>query len=138
MGLVNLDALPGFVEANKRSHDRYASLLSGVSGVRLLAYNPATTPNYHYAVVELEDVITGKRDEIVAALQAENILARKYFWPGCHGMKPYRDLYPHARLMLPNTERVANRVIVLPNGPSVGDEHATIIASVFEALLGRF
>jgi dTDP-4-amino-4,6-dideoxygalactose transaminase len=85
-------------------------------------------------VVELEDAIAHKRDEIVAALQAENILARKYFWPGCHGMKPYRDLFPHARLVLANTERVANRVIVLPNGPSVGDEHAAAIASVVRLL----
>ena len=136
MGIVNLDALPEFVEANKHSHDRYAALFADIAGVRLLAYDPATTPNYHYAVVELEDAMAHKRDEIVAALQAENILARKYFWPGCHGMKPYRELFPHARLVLPNTERVANRVIVLPNGPSVGDEHATAIGSVFEVMLG--
>jgi dTDP-4-amino-4,6-dideoxygalactose transaminase len=134
MGLVNLDALPEFVAANKHSHARYAALLADIPGVHLLAYDPATTPNYHYAVVELEDAIAHKRDEIVAALQAENILARKYFWPGCHGMKPYRELFPHARLVLPNTERVANRVIVLPNGPSVGDEHATTIASVLRML----
>ena len=55
---------------------------------------------------------------IVAALHAENVLARKYFWPGCHGMKPYQELFPHAGLMLRNTERVANRVIVLPSGTS--------------------
>ena len=52
-------------------------------------------------------------------LQAENVLARKYFWPGCHRMEPYRSLYPHARLLLPETERVAARVLVLPTGTGV-------------------
>ena len=137
MGLVNLDALPDFVAANKRTYDQHAAALADIDGVRLLRYDPATTPNFHYAVVELGDALAHRRDELVAALQAENILARKYFWPGCHGMKPYRELYPHARLVLPNTERVANRVIVLPNGPTVGEDHIATIASVFRVLLGQ-
>ena len=134
MGLVNLEALPDFIGANKDSYDRYAALFADIPGARLIAYDPATSPNYHYAVVELNDSVAHKRDETVAALQSENILARKYFWPGCHGMKPYRDIFPHARLVLPNTERVANRVIVLPNGPSVVDDHTSVIASVFRVL----
>jgi len=56
------------------------------------------------------------RDAVVAALHAENVLARKYFWPGCHRMKPYRDLFPHAGLLLPHTERIASTVVVLPTG----------------------
>jgi dTDP-4-amino-4,6-dideoxygalactose transaminase len=56
------------------------------------------------------------RDSILAALHAENVLARKYFWPGCHRMQPYRDLFPHAGMMLGHTEKVAEQVLVLPNG----------------------
>ena len=41
------------------------------------------------------------RDELVQILQAENVLARRYFYPGCHRMEPYRSYYPHARLLLP-------------------------------------
>jgi len=137
MGLVNLDSLSTFIEANKKSQDRYASLFSEIQGAHLLAYDPETTPNYHYAVVELDDAIEHRRNEIVAALHAENILARKYFWPGAHGMKPYRDLYPHAHLMLSETQRIAKRVIVLPNGPSVQDTHAAAIASVFQVVLDQ-
>src|SRR5688572_4597810 len=88
MGLVNLEALPGFVQANRERHAAYATSLDGADGVRLLAYEPADTPNYQYVVVEVDPRI---RDKIVTALHAENILARKYFWPGCHRMKPYRD-----------------------------------------------
>jgi dTDP-4-amino-4,6-dideoxygalactose transaminase len=48
------------------------------------------------------------------------VLARKYFWPGCHRMQPYRSYFPHAGLLLPQTERLAARIIVLPTGTTVG------------------
>jgi dTDP-4-amino-4,6-dideoxygalactose transaminase len=132
MGLVNLDALPGFVEANRRNHAAYSVALAGIDGVRLLQYDPATDPNYQYVVVEVDD---GLRDAVVTALQAENILARKYFWPGCHRMQPYRDLYPHAGLLLPNTEAVAARVVVLPSGPSLPEGAIETIAAVIKVLV---
>ena len=70
----------------------------------------------------------------LSALHAENILARKYFWPGCHGMAPYRDLFPHARMMLPNTERVAERVIVLPTGTTMEIESIQLITDLLQYL----
>ncbi|MEN1944507.1 aminotransferase class I/II-fold pyridoxal phosphate-dependent enzyme [Luteimonas sp. MJ293] len=132
MGLINLDALPGFVEANRRNHADYSAALASIDGVRLLQYDPATDPNYQYVVAEVDD---GLRDAVVAALQAENILARKYFWPGCHRMQPYRDLYPHAGLLLPNTEAVAARVVVLPSGPSLPGGAIETIAAVIKVLV---
>lgn len=133
MGLVNLEALPGFVASNRLKHAAYGVALAGIDGVELLAYDPATDPNHHYVVVMVDP---GRRDEIVAALQAENILARKYFWPGCHRMQPYRDLFPHAGLLLENTEAVARRVVVLPNGASLPDDAIALIAAVFNLLHG--
>ena len=47
------------------------------------------------------------RDQLVAVLRAENVLARKYFWPGCHRMEPYASLFPHASLVLRATDAVA-------------------------------
>jgi len=71
---------------------------------------------------------------VVAALHAENILARKYFWPGCHGMKPYRELFPHARLVLANTESVAKKVIVLPSGTTLPSGSVETIAAICRVL----
>ncbi len=134
MGLVNLDALPRFVAANRANHEAYAAAFAGIDGVRLLRYDDAQDPNYQYVVVEVDPAFPAGRDRIVEALQAENILARKYFWPGCHRMQPYRELYPHAGLMLPNTEAVASRVIVLPNGETLEPGSIATIAAVFRAL----
>jgi hypothetical protein len=47
-------------------------------------------------------------------------------------MKPYRDLFPHARLVLPNTEAVAKRVVVLPTGIDSSD--IDVVVRVISAL----
>lgn len=134
MGLVNLDALPTFIEVNRRNHGLYSKAFADVEGVTLLGYDESASPNWHYCVVEIDSGSVRSRDEIVAALHAENILARRYFWPGCHRMKPYRDLNPHAGLMLPETERVASRVIVLPNGFSLTEADVQTVASALAVL----
>jgi len=71
-----------------------------------------------------------KREAIIDALHAENILVRKYFWPGCHRMKPYSDLFPRAGMQLMNTEFVSRKVIVLPNGGAITPDHVKVMAQV--------
>lgn len=134
MGLVNLEALDGFVESNRVSYQHYVDLLSNISGLNVLRYDPHNDPNYQYVVVELSDQFPVARDQVVAALHAENIRARKYFWPGCHRMQPYRELFPHTRLLLPGTEAVAARTIVLPTGSSLGIDAVESIAAVMAVL----
>jgi len=134
MGLVNLDALDEFVAANRRNHAVYARRLNAIEGLSVLAYDDREQNNYQYVVVEVGNEFPMSRDEIVRALQAENVLARRYFWPGCHNMLPYRAFYPHAGLLLPNTAQVADRVIVLPTGATIGESEIETIADIFEIL----
>lgn len=135
MGLVNLDALPEFIATNRRNYQAYTEALASIEGLRLLAYDEADTPNYQYVLVEVDPAFPLSRDEVVAGLHAEGILARKYFWPGCHRMQPYRDLYPHAGMLLPHTEAVAARVIVLPTGAAVSVEEVRTVAGIIAALV---
>jgi dTDP-4-amino-4,6-dideoxygalactose transaminase len=130
MGLTNLDAHDHVVEVNKRNHAAYTAAFNDIRGISILAYSPEESNSHHYVVIEVDENCMATRDQIVAALHAENVLARKYFWPGCHGMKPYRELFPHAGLMLKNTERVASRVIVLPSGTTLPSESTKVIAAV--------
>lgn len=115
MGLVNLDSFDAIVESNRNNHVVYKQALADISGIRLLDYAPVEHNSHHYIVLEMDEARAAHRDELIAALQAENILARKYFWPGAHHMLPYRDLQPHAGMMLAHTRTVAERVVVLPN-----------------------
>ncbi|HET7690229.1 MAG TPA: DegT/DnrJ/EryC1/StrS family aminotransferase [Nocardioidaceae bacterium] len=120
MGLTNLDALEETVARNKANYAAYADGLAGLPGVTLMPYDESEKNNYQYVVVTVGADCPVGRDELVDLLHTENILARRYFWPGCHRMSPYRDLFPHAGLVLPQTEKVAREVIVLPTGTSVG------------------
>ena len=52
-------------------------------------------------------------------------------------MEPYRSYYPHAGLVLPNTNEIAERVIVLPTGSTVREAHIDGIASLLRVLAGQ-
>jgi dTDP-4-amino-4,6-dideoxygalactose transaminase len=134
MGLANLGAFDTVVDSNCRNHAAYCDALAGIPGISVLAYDPAEHNSHHYVVLEIDEPFPASRDRVVQALHAENILARKYFWPGCHKMKPYRELFPHAGLVLPNTEVVADRVVVLPTGTELPDRAIGVIRDVLTVL----
>lgn len=136
MGLANLDHIDAVIAANRRNYHAYHEALADLPGLSVLTYNERERNNYQYVVVEVEENCPVSRDDIIAALHAENVLARKYFWPGCHKMKPYRDLFPHAGLVLPNTERVADRVVVLPTGTALSAIDVGTIASIIAQQAG--
>lgn len=137
MGLVNLAGIDGLIETNARNHAAYARGLAGIPGVGLLAFDPAERNNFQYVVAEIGPEAGATRDELVAALNAENVLARKYFWPGCHRMKPYRDLFPWADVHLPATNEVAARILVLPTGSSVSQEDIAAICGIIRIRCGQ-
>jgi dTDP-4-amino-4,6-dideoxygalactose transaminase len=130
MGLTNLEAMEEIVDVNRRNYLTYCEELRSVAGVSVIQYDPAEKNNYQYVVIEVDpDVCTRNRDEIVEALHAENVIARKYFWPGCHKMEPYRSLQPNADLLLSETERIAARVVVLPTGQTIDNRIVIDICS---------
>ncbi|HED15614.1 MAG TPA: aminotransferase class I/II-fold pyridoxal phosphate-dependent enzyme [Gammaproteobacteria bacterium] len=135
MGLVNLDAITSVIEANKHNFQAYHEGLSGLSGISLLTFDESELNNYQYVVMVVDEKCPVTRDQIFQSLHAENILARKYFWPGCHKMKPYVDLYPHADLLLPNTCQVADRVIILPTGTAVNSNMIQAVISVIQTYI---
>jgi dTDP-4-amino-4,6-dideoxygalactose transaminase len=120
MGLTNLESLETFTEANRRNYRAYRRSLSGVPGIGVLQYDETQRGNYQYIVVDLDEGRAGiSRDELVEVLQADGVLARRYFYPGCHRMEPYRSFFPHAGLLLPATESLARRILLLPTGTAV-------------------
>jgi dTDP-4-amino-4,6-dideoxygalactose transaminase len=133
MGLTSLEAAADFVAANRRNHEAYRAGLADVDGVELLAYDESERCNWQYAVILLDDDAPLSRDELQRVLWAENVRARRYFYPGCHRMEPYRSLFGDAVERLPNTDDVARRVLALPTGTSVGQAEIEIVTE----LIGR-
>jgi dTDP-4-amino-4,6-dideoxygalactose transaminase len=134
MGLTNLEQFDAFVAINRRNYECYRREIASIPGLAVLPYDTAERNNFQYVVLEVSPEYGISRDRLVQALHAENVLARKYFWPGCHNMEPYRSCYPHAGLVLPRTKEVAERVVVLPTGTAVRVEAIRGITSILRAL----
>lgn len=132
MGLTGLDAFRDIVEVNRRNLNEYAELLDPLPGVRVRRPPSDSESNHHYVVVEVDGAEAGlSRDELVTALEAERILARRYFYPGCHRMKPYADGLVASRTgPLAATELLCQRVLQLPTGTALRLEDVRRVAEV--------
>lgn len=121
MGLTSLDSMEKFIAGNRENYENYRAALKGIPGLHLITYDEKEKNNYQYIVLEIDEATFGlPRDLLVELLHAENVRARKYFFPGVHRMEPYRSFYPNAGLLLPDTERLSGMVTCLPTGTSVG------------------
>src|ERR1043165_3970998 len=90
MGLTNMESMAEFIAINQQHHQQYAEELAELRGVTVLSNDEEEKCNYQYVVLEVDrsqTVVT--RDELMQILHRENVLARRYFYPGCHRMKPY-------------------------------------------------
>jgi dTDP-4-amino-4,6-dideoxygalactose transaminase len=128
MGLSNFDKLRDFVECNRRNYLAYRRELQDIPGISILPYDEREDCNFQYIVVLVDRERSRiERDSLIEILQAENVLARRYFYPGCHRMEPYRSYFPHSHLMLPVTEKLAKQVLLLPTGNSIGEADVRLI-----------
>lgn len=138
LGLVSFESLGEFVAANRRNYFQYRDELGGLAGVRVFAYDEGEANNYQYVVLEVDEARAGVgRDALLDALTAENVVARRYFYPGCHRMEPYRSLYPWAAPALPVTEALAGRVLVLPTGSSVGPDEVSAVCRIISTVVSN-
>lgn len=131
MGLTSLESLDDFIKVNQDNYRIYSQELSNLPGIKLIRYNEDERNNYQYIVVEINEELTGiSRDLLVRVLHSENILARRYFYPGCHKMEPYRSYFPNAGLVLQETEKLNLSVLQLPTGTAVGQEEISKICQL--------
>jgi len=120
MGLTLLDGFTELVAINLRNYRRYRRMLTGLPGIHLIEYDHREQNNYHYVIVEVDPAAAGiTRDQLMAILWAEKVLARRYFYPVAHEMEPYRSHETHVRSPLPVTESLTRTVLCLPTGPAM-------------------
>jgi len=131
MGLTNLAQLDEFIAVNRRNYHAYREELASIPGVSVVEFNESEKCNFQYVPIKIDDRFSLiSRDRLIELLHAENILARRYFHPGCHRMQPYKSLFPHAGLMLPETEALSQRILLLPTGAAVDREEIGAICGL--------
>ena len=113
MGLCNLRHLDDEIEKRKIVVERYRQRLSGVEGICLCQPQDGVESNYAYFPAVF-DGYKYTRNEIFEMLKAQEITARKYFFPLTNSFECYRS-YPTAGVeKTPVAQHLALRVLTLP------------------------
>jgi len=135
-GLTNLESMNDFIEINRQNYKQFARELADVEGITLVTYDDNEKCNYQYVVLEVDSNSTVvSRDQLMQVLHSENILARRYFYPGCHLMEPYRSSIPAPNL--PETERLSDRVLSLPTGTSISAADIKTICGIIRMVVAN-
>jgi dTDP-4-amino-4,6-dideoxygalactose transaminase len=138
MGITSLESLNEFVAINRANYLAYKKHLDGTPGLKLFQHNEGGRNNFQYVIVEVDDAVAGvSRDELQKILQAENVMAKSYFSPGCHRLNAYRRRGGHLNRRLPVTERLADRTLALPTGAAIGEKDIRIIGEIIATAIGR-
>jgi dTDP-4-amino-4,6-dideoxygalactose transaminase len=119
MTLASMDDLPNQIVRNRERYYTYKSSLKSVSGIRLLEFDERYQTGYKNIVVEILDDWPLSREDTIEILNAENILARAYYYPPLH-RKPMG--YPFVPANLPVTDKLAERFLNLPCGQLVTNQ----------------
>lgn len=138
MGLANIDYLDELIAVNRHAYEAYVRGVEDIPGVRILPVDNHEQSNYQYVVLLVDESCPTSRNEILSHLRENNILARRYFWPACHRMEPYRTLEPDLGRSLPVTELLSEQVIVLPTGTAVSAQDiALVVGAIRNAVTGE-
>lgn len=127
MGLCNLKYVDEFIAGRKQVFDTYIMQLSDVDGINLPQIPVGTQHNYSYFPVIFENY-KSSRDEVFEKLKANDIIARKYFYPLTSDFECYQT-ESSSSTNLPIAKSIANNVLTLPLYPDLTPEEIHNICS---------
>jgi dTDP-4-amino-4,6-dideoxygalactose transaminase/lipopolysaccharide/colanic/teichoic acid biosynthesis glycosyltransferase len=126
------------VEMKVRRYNRIARLyrdrLSGLEGISFPEVRSDDVSTFKDYCIHVESAAFGcTRDELVAALRAENIEARRYFYPPLNRQLLYRE-FAREGPPLPHTDRLSDGVLSLPIYHSLEDRTVNRVADAIQRL----
>jgi dTDP-4-amino-4,6-dideoxygalactose transaminase len=122
MGITSLESISLLIKKNKANYLLYVKYLENIPGIELINYSETEKRNYQYIIIEVNEKLFGvSRDILMKILHSENIIARRYFYPGCHNMEPYKSDIIYSSSSLVRTIKVSNRILLLPAGNEIDE-----------------
>lgn len=113
MGLCNLRHIDEEIAKRGKAAQRYRELLGGTRGIKLCEMQANIKPNNAYFPIVIKKEEFGiDRDELLYRLAAENIYARKYFYPLTSDFEVYRGMFDIQPT--PVAKKIADCVLALP------------------------
>ncbi len=111
MGICNLKNIDKEIAKRKVVAERYVSNLEEVKGIKLSEIQDGIMSNYAYFPVVF-DGYKKTRDQVFEELKANDIIARKYFYPLTNSFDCYKNEYNVEDT--PVAKYIAERVLTLP------------------------
>ena len=113
MGLCNIRHVDDEILKRKAVVECYRENLSGVEGLQLPPVQKNVKPNYAYFPIIIEEKKFGtSRNEVCDTLAANNIFARKYFYPLTNAFDAYHDKFDPNQT--PVALHLSKRVLTIP------------------------
>jgi len=131
IALMSLEDYPANQQNNQTLYRIYEAQLAAIPGLHLVKPTGVSFSNYQYLVCQVNESEFGlSRDMLIALLKAENVNARRYFYPGLHRSIPYVQDLPQYLDRLPNTDSLSASCLQLPIGALVSPEGVERICNV--------
>ncbi|SDQ26115.1 dTDP-4-amino-4,6-dideoxygalactose transaminase [Nitrosospira multiformis] len=123
IGLLSLEDFPVNQKNNELLYRYYETQLDAIPGLHLVRPTGVSFSNYQYVVCSVDEREFGlSRDLLIEVLKAENVNARRYFYPGLHRSLPYVQEQAHYLDRLPNTDILCASCIQFPIGAFVSTQ----------------
>ena len=129
MGLCELRHLDEWIAQRREVVEHYRARLEGIEGLKLNAPQPGVESNYAYFPVVF-DGYKYNRDEVFERLGAQNIVARKYFYPITNSFECYRGRPGFDPELTPVAKYMGDRVLTLPLYPELAHEDVDRICDI--------
>lgn len=112
LGIEGLKIVDKKIKIRNKIAKLYTDFFKNYKGVSFQKIEKGNLSTFKdYSIIIDPDILGINRDIISIALEKENIITKKYFYPPVHMQKAYR---PYAKAGLERTEKLSGRVLSLP------------------------
>lgn len=119
LGLVQLDHIDEQIEERRAIDEAYRSALNEIPGISCYDPPPPENRNYSYFPIFVTDQYPLSRNHLYERLQANNVNARRYFYPLVTDFSIYKGNGSATIHGLREAKRASERVICLPIYPEL-------------------
>ncbi|OTG85179.1 DegT/DnrJ/EryC1/StrS family aminotransferase [Acinetobacter sp. ANC 4648] len=128
LGLLQLKTIDKTLEARQKIDENYRNFLQNIDGIKCISRLHLEKDNYSYFPIVISERYPLSRDELFEKLKANNVFARKYFYPLMTDLNVYQQFKSEA----PNAKQLSEQVLCLPMYPTLIIEQIQMIVDVIQ------
>lgn len=133
-GLLQLTHIDAALKRRKEIDAEYRSILTDISGIRLLESGSEAVGNFAYFPILVEDSFPVARDALYEKLKQHGVFSRRYFYPLISEFPMYRGHASAQRKNLPVAYKAASQVLCLPIYPALENSDLHRIVDIIRSV----